>query len=283
VSAVILSGREIVREIQPILIKAVSEEKMRQGRPIRLTVVEFGAFDDAKLYAESIRRVMQKVGIEFSHYKLDGNMDKARAHSQLCEIIEKDQATGIIILSPVPPQLNHRELVLNIPQEQDVEGTHSLAERSGFHAYPPTALAVLELILATRVPIEGRDAVMVGRSEIVGKPVAMLLLAHHATVTLCHSRTRDLPGHVGRADILVAAVGKPEMIKGAWVKKGAVVIDTGENTMGGKLVGDVEFEEAAMRARFISPVPDGVGPLTTWMLVRNLLTISKKTLSGAKL
>ncbi len=283
-SAVVLSGREVVHEIQPILTKAVSEENGRQGRPMRLMIVEFGAFDDARLYAQSIRRVMDKVGIELLHHRLDGNMDRLKAHSRLCELIEKDQATGILILTPVPPQLNHRELVLDIPQNRDAEGTHHTADRSrGPQTYPPTALAVLELILATRVPIEGQDAVIVGRSEIVGKPVAMLLLTHHATVTLCHSRTRDLEGHVGRADILVAAAGKPEMIKGGWIKKGAVVIDAGENMMGEKPVGDVEFQEAVKRAGFISPVPDGVGPVTAWMLVRNLLTLSKKTPSGVTL
>lgn len=141
--------------------------------------------------------------------------------------------------------------------------------------YPPTAMAVLEMILASGVKVEGAEAVVVGRSGIVGRPAAELLLQRHATVTICHTRTQDLAYHIGRADIVVAAAGKANLIRGEWIKPGAVVADAGENVIDGKLAGDVEFEAAKERAGFITPVPAGVGPVTSLMLVRNLLSLSR--------
>jgi methylenetetrahydrofolate dehydrogenase (NADP+)/methenyltetrahydrofolate cyclohydrolase len=182
---------------------------------------------------------------------------------------------GILVQLPLPDHLDPARIAFALDPEKDVDGLHPvnsgrlLANEPGF--VPCTPLGCLYMLDRHQVPIEGANAVVIGRSEIVGKPVALLLLHRNATVTICHSRTRDLPEIARRADILVAAVGRPEMVKGDWIKRGAAVIDVGVNRVDGKLIGDVDFAAANGRAGLLTPVPGGVGLMTVAMLLRNTL------------
>ena len=189
---------------------------------------------------------------------------------------------GIFVHQPMPPQIDPQRISGLIDPRKDIEGIHPQNSARRFFAKARigscTALAVMELIESTGVELSGKDAVVVGHSEIVGRPVSMLLLDRLATTTICHlgtDKAGKLEDHVRRADILVVAVGRPQLIKGAWIKLGAVVIDVGINVVGGRVVGDVEFEAAKARAGFITPVPGGVGPVTVMMVMKNTLEAFK--------
>ncbi len=189
---------------------------------------------------------------------------------------------GIFVHQPLPPQIDPQRVSALIDPRKDVEGIHPQNSARRFFAKSRigscTALAVMELIESSGESLEGKEAVVVGHSEIVGRPVSMLLLDKLATTTVCHvgtDRAGRLEDHVRRADVLVVAVGKPQFIKGAWIKQGAMVIDVGINVVGGHVVGDVEFEPAKQRAKFISPVPGGVGPVTVMMVMKNTIEAFK--------
>jgi methylenetetrahydrofolate dehydrogenase (NADP+)/methenyltetrahydrofolate cyclohydrolase len=197
---------------------------------------------------------------------------------EICDQIEhlnKDKkVTGILVFSPLPKNLDYVKILNAIKLHKDIEGRRIL-HGFGDRVISPTASAVIKLFEETGVDAAGKEAVVIGHSDVVGKPIAILLLDKMATVTICHIKTRSLEEHVRRADIVVSAAGKANLVKGKWIKSGAVVIDVGENILDGKLVGDVEFDEAKNHAGFITPVPGGVGPLTNVMLVKNLLTLSQ--------
>ncbi|MEE8423525.1 MAG: bifunctional 5,10-methylenetetrahydrofolate dehydrogenase/5,10-methenyltetrahydrofolate cyclohydrolase, partial [Thermodesulfobacteriota bacterium] len=188
---------------------------------------------------------------------------------------------GILIQLPLPDSLDTEAILEAVSPAKDVDGFHPfnmgllLAGKPSF--VPCTPYGIMTLLDTIGVDPEGKEAVILGRSNIVGKPTALLLLHRHATITLCHSKTRDLAEKVSGADILIAAIGRPEMIKGDWIKEGAVVIDVGINRIeDGKLVGDVDFDGASKRASFITPVPGGVGPMTIAMLLQNTLTAARR-------
>jgi methylenetetrahydrofolate dehydrogenase (NADP+) / methenyltetrahydrofolate cyclohydrolase len=183
---------------------------------------------------------------------------------------------GILVQLPLPKHISTEKIIAAINPDKDVDGFHPVNVGglvTGTPLFVPcTPRGIMEMLARTGIDLTGKDAVVVGRSNIVGKPMALLLLAQHATVTICHSRTKDLPAVTGRADVLIAAIGKPHMIKANMVKEGAVVIDVGVNRLeNGKLVGDVAFDEVAAKASFITPVPGGVGPMTIAMLMQNTL------------
>ena len=202
---------------------------------------------------------------------------------QVDEVIRRwndDSAVhGIFVHQPLPPGVDPQRVSALIDPRKDVEGIHPQNSARRFFARARigscTALAVMRLIEETQEPVEGKEAVVVGHSEIVGRPVSMLLLDKLATTTVCHIGTRHLEDHIRRADLLVVAVGQPELIKGRWIKPGATVIDVGINVAGGRVVGDVEFDEATARAKFISPVPGGVGPVTVMMVMKNTIEAYK--------
>ena len=269
--ALLLKGAEVGKRLLEHLKEDVEAEKKRRGAAPLLLLIQIGSNAAADNYSKSIHRVVSETGAAVRDCKIPAEADQKTASRDIHKAASAPDVTGALLLSPVPSALNPTRLAAAIPPERDVEG----AERNvSLAVFPPTALSILELVLASGVPLEGAEAVVIGRSRRVGRPVAELLLGRNATVTICHSKTRDLAFHVRRADIVVAAAGKPGLVKGEWIKAGAVVIDAGENVVGGKLVGDVEFDRAAERAGFITPVPSGVGPLTTVMLVRNLIELS---------
>ena len=265
--AQLLKGSEVAKTISLKLRQEVTTETARLGRAPELALVQIGAFEDAIMYAKAIRKVMTDVGIRLMHAVLEHGQPEDRVSAEIRRIAGLRDVTGMMILSPGPQHLEHATLIALVPVDRDVEGAKVSLGESG--VYPPTALSIVELAAAAG-PIEGKHAVVVGRSRIVGLPAAKLLLDRNATVTICHSKTPDLEAHVRRADIVVAAVGKAGLVRGTWIKPGAVVVDAGEPQ------GDVEFLEAQENAAFITPVPGGVGPLTTYMLVKNLLSLSKQ-------
>jgi methylenetetrahydrofolate dehydrogenase (NADP+)/methenyltetrahydrofolate cyclohydrolase len=196
--------------------------------------------------------------------------------TQLVALNADDATDGILLQLPLPAHLDSDEMLAAIDPAKDVDGFHPLSQGhllSGKSTFVPcTPRGMMRMLDETGVDLAGQRAVVVGRSTIVGKPMALLLLARNATVTICHSRTKDLPAEVKAADIVVAAIGRPELIKGEWIKQGAIVLDVGINRMAdGKLKGDVEFEAARQRASWITPVPGGVGPLTVACLLENTL------------
>ncbi|MGE5197467.1 MAG: bifunctional 5,10-methylenetetrahydrofolate dehydrogenase/5,10-methenyltetrahydrofolate cyclohydrolase [Deltaproteobacteria bacterium] len=268
-------------EGKPIAEKIKEEIKKRaQGlaHPPVLASVIVGDNAGAESYAKSQKKTAESLNIEYQLHKLaqDTSEDK------LIEFIQKLNAdssiNGIIIQMPLPQHVDYKKISQFISPVKDIEGMHP--ENIGKVLFgkakiiPCTAAAVMELITAAGVDLYGKEAVVVGHSEIVGKPLCLLLLDKFATVTVCHigtSKAGKLEEHVRYAEVLVVAVGKAGLIKGEWIKPGAVVIDVGINRVADKIVGDVEFEEASKRASYITPVPGGVGPLTVTMLMRNLV------------
>lgn len=247
------------------------------GRKPALHVVLVGEDPASRIYVRNKKRACKRAGIDSIQHLLPASTTQAELLELIARLNGDEQVDGILVQLPLPEQIDENTIIEAVDPAKDADGFHPVnlgrlvAGRAGL--VPCTPLGCMRMIKETGVSLAGKNAVVVGRSTIVGKPVAHLLLGEHATVTVCHSRTRDLAGVVSVADVLIAAVGRPEMIKGKWIKKGAVVIDVGINRLDeGKLVGDVEFEEAAQRAAWITPVPGGVGPMTIACLLENTLT-----------
>ncbi len=271
-TARIIDGKGIAAEIRGDLKKQVAE-LTAQGKTPGLEVILVGDDPASTVYVRNKERACKEVGINSTVHRLPAETTR----EELLGLIEKlnDDATvhGILVQLPLPSHLDEDEVINAISPKKDVDGFHPInagklliGDDDAFVACTPAG--VLELVKRTGVPIKGQNVVIVGRSNIVGKPAAVLFLREHATVTVCHSRTKDVAEECRRADILIAAVGRPEMIKKDWVKPGAVVIDVGINRVDGKLVGDVDFENVKEVAGAITPVPGGVGPMTIAMLLR---------------
>jgi methylenetetrahydrofolate dehydrogenase (NADP+)/methenyltetrahydrofolate cyclohydrolase len=231
----------------------------------------------SRLYWQAQRKLADELGIGTDQSVA---CPQQATQAELERIIQQWNADpavhGIFVHQPMPPGIDPQRISAVIDPRKDVEGIHPQNSARRFFARARigscTALAVLELIESTGADLAGKEAVVVGHSEIVGRPVSMLLLDKLATTTICHAATKNLEDHVRRADILVVAVGKPHLIKGPWIKAGAIVIDVGINVVDGKVVGDVEFDAARARAGWITPVPGGVGPVTVMMVMKNTVT-----------
>jgi len=227
----------------------------------------------SRVYVARKQRESRDIGMHSESVELPASADRAFLLDAIALYNARPDIDGILVQLPLPSHLDADEAVSAIDPAKDVDGLHPINQGALFRGRPGvrpcTPVGCMALIDSTGVDPHGLHAVVVGRSELVGKPVAMLLLERNATVVMCHSRTSDLARQVTSADILVAAVGRPELIRGAWIKPGSVVIDVGINRVDKRLVGDVEFAAAAERAGFITPVPGGVGPMTVAMLLRN--------------
>jgi len=246
-----------------------------------LATVLVGDDPASRLYVGNKERACEEVGMHSFAHRLAASTEQAELLALVRELGRRRDVHGILVQLPLPPPLDARAVIETLPPEKDVDGLHPvnqgrlLAGEPGLR--PCTPLGVLHLIDETGVALKGARAVVVGRSLLVGKPVALLLLERHATVTVCHSRTVDLGAEVGRADVLVAATGQAGLVRGAWIRPGAVVIDVGMNRgPDGKLCGDVEFAAACERAAHITPVPGGVGPMTVAMLLANTVTAAEQ-------
>lgn len=284
-SAQIIDGKTIAGEIREE-IKEEIEILKKKGTVPSLTAIQVGEDPGSAVYIRSQRKSCEAVGIEYTLQQFDSSVSQTEMTEFIGKLNGDRGVSGIILQMPLPQALDARALQAAIHREKDVEGVS--AANMGMVVFgrpilgPCTAMAVMKLIKSTGVNLYGREAVMVGHSDIVGKPVALLLLDKFVTTSVCHIATGErgtLPDYVKRAEILIAAVGKAHLIKGEWIRKGAIVIDVGINRVEGKIVGDVEFEAAKERASYITPVPGGVGPVTTAILLRNTIEAAKLRVS----
>jgi methylenetetrahydrofolate dehydrogenase (NADP+)/methenyltetrahydrofolate cyclohydrolase len=265
----------VAQRVREEVRREVAARAERAGRPPGLATILVGEDPASAVYIANKRKACAEAGIADFHRHLPADTGQDEVAALIAQLNADPQVSGILLQLPVPAPLDGQALTAAIAPEKDVDGlTPISAGRLAQGApglRPCTPSGVIELLDHHDVPIEGAEAVVVGRSDLVGKPLAFLLLARNATVTLCHSRTRELAEVCARADILVAAVGVPRLIGAAHVKPGATVIDVGMNRLDSGLVGDVDFDAARGRAGLITPVPGGVGPMTIAMLLRNTL------------
>ncbi len=280
-SAQIIDGKTIAAKVRNQVRQQVEARMAAGKRPPGLAVILVGRDPASEVYVRNKRRACDEVGfLSFAH-----DLDESVSQDELLSLIEDlnhdERIDGILVQLPLPMHIDTETVIETIRPDKDVDGFHPynvgrLAIRQpGLR--PCTPRGVMTLLDATGQPIRGQDAVVVGASNHVGRPMGLELLLAGSTVTTCHRFTRDLESHVGRADILVVAVGKPGIVRGEWIKPGAVVIDVGINrTEDGRLVGDVDFESARERAGWITPVPGGVGPMTVATLLQNTLAAAEQ-------
>jgi len=250
-----------------------------------LATILVGEDPASRLYVGNKERACAEVGLRSFGHRLPATTAQGELLALVRELGHLPDVHGILVQLPLPGRLDAQQVIEALPPGKDVDGLHPvnqgrlLAGQPGVR--PCTPLGVMRLLDETGVTLRGAHAVVVGRSVLVGKPVALLLLERHATVTLCHSRTADLAGEVGRAEVVVAATGQPGLVRGAWIRPGAVVIDVGINRgSDGKLCGDVEFAVARERAAYVSPVPGGVGPMTVAMLLSNTVAAAERAVES---
>ena len=280
----IIDGKLIAAQLRKDCLSR-SEKLLADGIRPKLDVIIVGNDPASHQYVNSRAADCAAVGLASTVHSLNEDTKQ----SELIDLIETlnadDNVHGILLQMPLPKHMNPDEVISHISMQKDVDGFHPMnvgALVSGKPAFAPcTPSSIMQLIRSTGIDMSGKNAVVVGRSNVVGRPAAMLLLKESATVTICHSRTIDLKKHTLNADILVAAVGVPNLITGDMIKPGAIVIDAGINRVDGKTVGDVEFETAKDVAGFISPVPGGVGPVTRTILLMNTLEACER-LNGRK-
>lgn len=279
----IIDGKAVSQSVKENIRKELEELKATKGLKAGLAVIIVGDDPASKVYVRNKKLACEACGFESFEYALPTETTQ----EELLELINKlnndDRVDGILCQLPLPKHIDEKVVINNISPAKDVDAFHP--ENVGqimigdYKFLPCTPAGVMELIASTGVEIAGKECVVVGRSNIVGKPMAMLLLHKSGTVTVCHSKTKDLGEVCRRADILVVAVGVPNLVTGDMIKEGAVVIDVGMNRLeNGKLCGDVEFESAEKKASYITPVPGGVGPMTIAMLMKNTLTSAKSKL-----
>jgi methylenetetrahydrofolate dehydrogenase (NADP+)/methenyltetrahydrofolate cyclohydrolase len=272
----LIDGKAVAQAVRADVARDVAAYTAASGRVPGLATVLVGEDPASQVYVRNKVAACREAGMESFHEPMPDDSTQEQVEAMVERLNGDDRVDGILVQSPLPRGLDFKRVLERIDPAKDVDGFHPL-NVGRLVAGQPTLVActpagVMELLRRSETPLEGAEAVVVGRSDIVGKPVALLLLHESATVTVCHSRTRDLPAVTHRADILVAAVGRPRMITGDMVKPGATVIDVGINRTADGLVGDVDFEPAAEVAGAITPVPGGVGPMTIAMLMRNTLT-----------
>ena len=276
--AVILDGREYADIALDAVAEKVAALKKRGITP-GLAVILVGDDPASQTYVRSKGKACDRVGIYSRTLIMAADTTQAQLEKQIAQLNRDEKIDGILLQLPLPPHLDEQHALSVIAPEKDVDGFHALnAGRlmlSLEGVQPCTPKGIMFMLRQAGVPIEGAHAVVVGRSNIVGKPTALLLLRENATVTLCHSKTPDLKAETLQADILVAAVGKPQLITEDMVKPGAVVIDVGINRVNGRLVGDVDFENVSKVAGYISPVPGGMGRMTVAMLMDNVVSLAE--------
>jgi methylenetetrahydrofolate dehydrogenase (NADP+)/methenyltetrahydrofolate cyclohydrolase len=285
-TATIIDGKSVAGNLRQEVAQQVAQFFKTDGVQPGLAVVLVGNDPASEVYVGSKARGTIEVGMRSFEHRLDEQTSQAELLALIARLNADDEVDGILVQLPLPKHIDSSAVLEAVDPAKDVDGFHPVnvgrvATGAG-GIVPCTPLGSLMLIKSLHTPLVGLDALIVGRSNIVGKPMAQLLLAEQCTVTIAHSRTRDLPARCRQADILVAAVGRPQMVRGDWVKPGAIVIDVGINRLpadaGGKsrLVGDVAFEEARQVAGAITPVPGGVGPMTIACLLRNTLQAARE-------
>lgn len=278
--ATVVSGKELAEKIRGQLKEKVADFKKKYGYAPGLAVILVGEDPASKVYVNNKEKACIALGMKSEVRRLPQSTTEQELLCLIDEYNKREDIHGLLVQFPLPAHLSQKAVLERIDPNKDVDGltvANSGALASGMPGLVScTPRGIIELIRSTGVQIAGKQAVVVGRSNLVGKPVALLLLGENATVTICHSRTKNLKEICAGADILVAAMGKPEFLGGEYIKEGAVVIDVGTSRVEGKLKGDVKFEEAAEKAAFITPVPGGVGPMTITMLLDNTLLAAER-------
>lgn len=275
----LINGKELAKKIRGEL-KLEVEELNKKGIKPKLAVIMVGDDKASGVYVRNKSKACNEIGIEFEEFLMDSSIKQEELINLINTLNEREDINGILLQSPIPSHLNIREAFNNINYKKDVDGFNpinvgklSIGEDSFISCTP---YGVIKMLEEYNIPIEGKRAVIIGRSNIVGKPLIQCLLNKNATVTVCHSRTKNIEEITKEADILIAALGKPKFVKEDMVKENAVVIDVGINrNEEGKLVGDVDFENVSKKASYITPVPGGVGPMTIAMLMNNVVKAAK--------
>ena len=279
--AQIIDGKNVALQVKLEVKEQVARLKAQYNAIPGLAVILVGDDPASAVYVRNKQKACDDVGIHSRTFSFAADVEQKELEILISELNKNSQYNGILVQMPLPKPLNSRALLNMIDPDKDVDGL--LPSNIGKLVigeealYPCTPLGIMVLLQRYALPVSGTHAVIVGRSNLVGKPLALMMLAANATVTVCHTKTKDLADIVRQADILVAAAGRRGVIKGEWIKQGAVVIDVGTNRAeNGKLTGDVEFEQAEKRASFITPVPGGVGPMTIAMLMKNTLAATER-------
>lgn len=276
---VVIDGKKVAAQIKSQLNIEVEEFK-RNGGECGLAVIIVGENPASKIYVRNKIASCVEVGIKSYHYELPEEVDEEEVVNLIEELNANKEVYGILVQLPLPKKFNERRVLAAINPEKDVDGFSSYQMGKlvlGEECFPScTPRGIIELLHAYNIPLEGKKAVVVGRSNTVGKPMAIMLLKENATVTVAHSKTQNLGELTLQADILVVAIGKAKFIKENMIKEGAVVIDVGMNRVDGKLCGDVDFEAVKNKCSYITPVPGGVGPMTVTMLLKNTVDAARR-------
>ncbi|WP_301098257.1 bifunctional methylenetetrahydrofolate dehydrogenase/methenyltetrahydrofolate cyclohydrolase FolD [Otariodibacter sp.] len=274
-TAQIISGTTLSKQIKQEVASQILDYQSQGKRSPGLAVILVGADPASQVYVNSKRKSCAEIGIESKSYDLPQDTSESELLALIQQLNQDDTVDGILVQLPLPKHIDSTKVIEAIQPDKDVDGFHPYNVGRLCQRIPTlracTPYGIIKLLETTNVDLHGKHAVIVGASNIVGRPMALELLLAGCTVTVTHRFTEDLESHVRQADILVVAVGKPEFIPGEWVKDGAIVIDVGINRIEGKLIGDVQFDVAKEKASYITPVPGGVGPMTVAMLMKNTL------------
>ncbi len=277
----IIDGKFQAKIIREKIKKEILELKKNFNKSPVLSVILIGDYAPSKIYVKSKEKQASEVGIKSEVIKYDSNVSEEKVLEKINQLNSDEKISGILVQLPLPDQISKQKIINTINPTKDVDGFNPINVgnlASGYEAIIPcTPLGCLHLIKSVEKNLSGKHAVILGRSNLNGKPMAQLLLKENCTVTILHSKTKDLQGECKKADILVAAVGVNEIVKDDWVKEGAIVIDVGINKVNGKIVGDVSFESVKSKAKAITPVPGGVGPMTVACLLENTVKCFKKS------
>jgi methylenetetrahydrofolate dehydrogenase (NADP+)/methenyltetrahydrofolate cyclohydrolase len=280
--AEILDGKKIAAIIEEEIMVETREIVEKYGVTPGLAVILVGSDPGSQVYVNIKRKSSSRVAFHFEDYVLPDTAEEKEIIDLIQRLNKDNKIHGILIQLPLPKHLDENRIISAISPEKDVDGLHPvnagklLLKQEGFVANTPAG--ILEMLKRSNIDVKGKDVVIVNRSKIVGRPLMALLINNDATVTVCHTKTRDIKGHTRRADILIVAVATPNFITADMVKEGAIVIDVGINRVEGKLCGDVDFEGVKEKASYITPVPGGVGPMTVVMLMRNVVLAAKRSL-----
>ena len=276
----IIDGKKIADTLRLKLKKEIMEIKSSFKSVPGLTVILIGEDPASKIYVRNKEKFSKEIGINSEVIKYPENIEEKEVLSKIIELNKNRKVSGILVQLPLPKHINKQKVIETILPEKDVDGFHPINVgnlSSGYDSkIPCTPLGCLILLKEVEKNLSGKHAVVIGRSNLNGKPMAQLLLKENCTVTITHSKTKDLKSQCNKADIIIAAVGKPKFVKGDWVKKNAIVIDVGINKTSNGIVGDVDFNEVSKVARAITPVPGGVGPMTIACLLRNTVECFKR-------
>ena len=276
----IIDGKKVAAELREELKKKVTELKSTYNAVPGLTVILVGEDPPSKIYVRNKEKSANEVGINSEVIKYPVNVEEKVLLNKIIELNNNNNVSGILVQLPLPKHIDKRKVIETMNPKKDVDGFHPMNVgnlSSGYDSsIPCTPLGCYLLIKKIEKNLNGKHAVIIGRSNLNGKPMTQLLLKENCTVTITHSKTKDLRAECSRADIIIAAVGRPKLVKGDWVKKGAIVIDVGINKTDSGLVGDVDFDEVSKVAKAITPVPGGVGPMTIACLLNNTVECFKK-------